>query len=211
MREYEESENGELIKGRKKIPHFFSHIARQKGYYNPQKKNYCKYHTSMDYLQTIVNGFRIKHPYKKTYLPFSSVLNNERFRSSNVNQNQINKIYSLIKKYISEKNNIFASDMDASDKHLRVQLLYDDLVADINDEVIGASTMYRLLASVELKENSKIKNILLQILFTCGNETFIKNIIQTSEVVDELNEDGNDINLFGIGYKITKKQLNSVF
>ena len=42
MREYEESENGELIKGRKKIPHFFSHIARQKGYYNPQKKNYCK-------------------------------------------------------------------------------------------------------------------------------------------------------------------------
>jgi len=211
LREYEENEIGELIKGRKKMPHFFSHIARQKGYYNPEKKNYCKYHTSMDYLQTIVNGFRIKNPYKKSYLPFSSVLNSEYFRNSNVNQKQINKIYSLLKKYISERNNIFGSDLDNSDKHLRCQLLYEDLVADINDEIIGISTMYRLLTSVELKENSKIKNILLQILFSCGNESFKKNIIQNVDEVTELIEGGNDIKLFGIGYKFTKKRLNSVF
>ena len=64
MREkYKEELSDEYNK--KKIPHFFSHIARQKGYYNPEKKNYCKYHTSMDYLQTIVNGFKIKNSYKK--------------------------------------------------------------------------------------------------------------------------------------------------
>ena len=64
VREYEETETGELIRGRKKTPHFFSHISKQKGYYNPEKKNYCKYHTSMDYLQTIINGFKIKNSYK---------------------------------------------------------------------------------------------------------------------------------------------------
>ena len=211
LREYEENEIGELIKGRKKMPHFFSHIARQKGYYNPEKKNYCKYHTSMDYLQTVVNGFRIKNPYKKSHLPFSSVLNSEYFRNSNVNQKQINKVYSLLKKYINERNNIFGSELDSSDKHIRCQLLYEDLVSDINDEIIGASTMYRLLTSVELKENSKIKNILLQILFTCGNESFKKNIIQSANEVDELIEGGNDVKLFGIGYDFAKKRLNSVF
>ena len=64
MREkYKEELSDEYNK--KKMPHFFSHISRQKGYYNPEKKNYCKYHTSMDYLQTVVNGFKIKNPYKK--------------------------------------------------------------------------------------------------------------------------------------------------
>ena len=51
--------------GKKKTPHFFSHIARQKGYYNPERKNYTKYETSMDYLHTIINGFKIKNPYKR--------------------------------------------------------------------------------------------------------------------------------------------------
>ena len=85
---------------KKKMPHFFSHISRQKGYYNPEKKNYCKYHTSMDYLQTVVNGFKIKNPYKKKWLPFVSILDNNLFRTSGVNQKQINKIYSREKKYI---------------------------------------------------------------------------------------------------------------
>ena len=208
LREYDENELGEAIKGKKKMPHFFAHISRQKGYYNPQKKNYCKYHTSMDYLQTIINGFRVKNPYKKNYLPFSAILNGENFRSSNVNQKQINKIYSLIKRYISDRNNIFGSDIDSKKKHIRIQILYDELVSNINGEIIGVSTMYRLLSSVELKENSKIKNILLQILFTCGNKSFKENIIKTSSLVDELSIGGDDMFLFGIGYKITKKRLN---
>ncbi len=82
LREYEESENGELIKGKKKMPHFFSHISRQKGYYDPQKKNYCKYDTSMDYLQTAINSFRVRNPYKKDWLPFVSILDHSLFRTS---------------------------------------------------------------------------------------------------------------------------------
>lgn len=70
---------GTLVKGRKEMPHFFSHISRQKGYYNPDKKHYCKYHTTMDYLQTIVNGFKIKNSYKKNWLPFVSILDNSKF------------------------------------------------------------------------------------------------------------------------------------
>ncbi len=88
---------------KKKMPHFFSHISKQKGYYNPEKKNYCKYHTSMDYLQTAINGFRIKNPYKKDWLAFVTILDKSLFRTSAVNQKQINRIYSVINQFIRKQ------------------------------------------------------------------------------------------------------------
>lgn len=208
MREkYKEELSDEYNK--KKIPHFFSHIARQKGYYNPEKKNYCKYHTSMDYLQTIVNGFKIKNPYKKDWLPFVSILDNSLFRTSGVNQNQIDKICATLRKYISDRKNIFGSDLDKDDKISKSKLLYDNLVSDIESEIIGFSTLFRLLSSLEDKENSQIKNTLLQVLYLCGNDSFNKAIIDSSTKIKQLEVDGNDIKLFNIGYKITKKSVNS--
>lgn len=194
---------------KKKMPHFFSHISRQKGYYNPEKKNYCKYHTSMDYLQTIVNGFKIKNPYKKNWLPFVAILDNARFRTSDINQKQINKIYSVLKKYISERKNIFGSELDKDDKYMKSQLLYNNLISEIECETIGFSTLYRLLTSLEDKENSQIKNILLQILYLCGNNSFNKAIIDSCSDVEQLEYGGEDIKLFNIGYKITKNRANS--
>lgn len=194
---------------KKKMPHFFSHISRQKGYYNPEKKNYCKYNTSMDYLQTIVNGFRIKNPYKKDWLPFVSILDNSLFRMSGVNQRQINKIYSILKAYISDRKNIFSSDSDKNGKFERAQILYQRLISEIESETIGFSTLFRLLSSLEDTENSQIKNTLLQVLYLCGNESFRKAIITSSTKIEQLEEDGNDIYLFGIGYKITKNRVNS--
>lgn len=194
---------------KKKIPHFFAHISRQKGYYNPTKKNYCKYNTSMDYLQTIVNSFRIKNPYKKDWLPFVAVLDNSLFRTSGVNQNQIDKILNMLRIYISDRKNVFGSDLEKDDKFSKSQLLYSNLVADIESETIGFSTLYRLLSSLEDRENSQIKNTLLKILYLGGNESFNQAIIHSSSEIEQLEEGGNDIKLFGIGYKITKKQVNS--
>lgn len=210
MREkYKEELSDEYNK--KKMPHFFAHISRQKGYYNPQKKNYCKYNTSMDYLQTIVNGFKIKNPYKKDWLPFVSILNNELFRTNRVNQKQINKIYSILKKYISDRKNIFGSEIEKDDKFAKSKLLYENLIADINNEVVGFSTLYRLLSSLEDKENCQIKNTLLQILYLCENESFIKAIINSSTKVEQLYKGGNDIKLFNINFGFTKKEVKCEF
>lgn len=208
MREkYKEELSDEYNK--KKIPHFFSHIARQKGYYNPQKKNYCKYHTSMDYLQTVVNGFKIKNPYKKDWLPFVSILDNSLFRTSGVNQNQIDKICIMLRKYISDRKNIFGSDLNKDDKFSKSQLLYNNLISDIESEVIGFSTLFRLLSSLEDKENSQIKNTLLQVLYLCGNDSFNKAIIDSSTEIEQLEVGGNDIKLFNIGYKVGRKVISN--
>ena len=95
------------------------------------------------------------------------------------------------------------------DKFSKSQLLYKNLVSDIESEVIGFSTLFRLLSSLEDKENSQIKNVLLQVLYLCGNDSFNKSIIESSDQIEQLEVGGNDIKLFNIGYKITKKCVNS--
>lgn len=197
------------VDDKKRVPHFFSHIAKQKGYYNPDKKSYCKYNTSMDYLQTVVNGFKIKNPYKKDWLPFVSILDNSKYFSSHVNQKQINKIYSLLKKYINDRKNVFSSDLEKGDKFDRSEKLYTDLISDIESESIGFSTLYRLLSSLEDKENSQIKNLLLQILFQCGNESFNKAIAISMREIAQITDCGNDVILYNMHYKITKIKANS--
>lgn len=210
LREYEVDENGESIKGRKKMPLFFSHISRQKGYYNPDKKHYQKYHTTMDYLQTIVNNFKIKNPYKKDWLPFVSILNRTKFRTSSVNQKQIDKIYNLLGKYTADRKNIYASTLESKeDKNQRLMILREQLIEEINQEAIGFSTLYKLLSTIEEKDISFIKNMLLEVLFLCGNNSFNQAIIQSASEVLQLEECGSDIYLFGIGYKITKKTVHS--
>ena len=210
FREYEEDENGTLVKGRKKMPHFFSHISRQKGYYNPDKKHYCKYHTTMDYLQTIVNGFKIKNSYKKNWLPFVSILDNSKVRNNRVNQKHINKIYSLLKSHVNECKTIYAMENEArEDKAERVRILKEMLVQDIESETIGFSTLHRLLFSIEDKENVQIKNLLLEILYLCGNDSFKDAIIQSSDEILQLEDDGDDIKLFGIGYRVVKSKVNN--
>ncbi len=210
LREYEEDDNGNLIRGKKRMPYFFSHVSRQKGYYNPEKKHYCKYHTTMDYVQTIVNGFKIKNPYMKDWLPFVSILDSTSYRTSNVNQKQINKIYSLLKKYINERNNIYACESDTKEsKNEKAAKLKVDLITDINSETIGFSTLYRLLSSIECKENSKIKKLLLEILYLCGNESFNKAIYHSVNDIKQLEYGGDDLKIFNLGFKITKKRANS--
>lgn len=198
---------------KKRTPHFFSHIARQKGYYNPEKKSYLKYHTSMDYVQSIVNGFRIKTPYRKDNLPFVSILDNKKYFTSHVNKEQIEKIYSKIRKYTYERKWIWSSDLEKSDKFSKDLLEKEKLVSEINAEMIGYSTLFEMLMSVENVENSDIKNLLLEILFLCGNESFKKAIYESSSTIDsiELCEENEkyDLKMYGIQYKFTKKRVNS--
>ena len=113
-----------------------------------------------------------------------------------------------MKKYINDRKNIYASETDSKeDKRIQDIKLKEDLIADIECETIGFSTMYRLLSSLESKENSQIKNILLEILYLCGNESFNKAIINSSNTILQLEDDGDDINIFGIYFGISERVI----
>ncbi len=195
--------------GKRRTPHFFSHISRQKGYYNPERRHYVKYHTSMDYLQTVVNGFCIKNPYKRDWLPFVTILDRTLFRTSGVNREQLDRIYGMLHRYAAEKKGIYGSDLTKEEKSDRAGLLYHNLVFDLGHEKIGFSTLYQLLQSVEDEENLPIRNLLLQTLFLCENEGFRKAILDSAAEIEWLSPGGEDVTLFGKGYKITKNRLHS--
>ena len=163
----------------------------------------------MDYLNTVVNGFKIKNPYKKDWLPFVAILDNKKFKTTNVNQKQISRIYAILKKYISDRKQIFGSELEKDEKFEKSRILYENLVSEINNETIGFSTLFQLLLSIEAKENTQIKNVLLTILFLCENQTFKEAIITSTEEIDVLEYGGNDLKLFEIPYKIAKKRVNS--
>lgn len=195
--------------GKKRLPFFFGHISRQKGYYDSEKKAYLKYHTSMDYLVSIVNSFKVKTSYKKSWLPFSAVLDSSQFRASRVNHKQVESIIDKVNTYITDRNRIYSiNNITMAEKHQRTQMLYDYLIMDINSEVIGFSTMHYLLQNIENKDYTNIKNVLMDILFSCGNKSFMNAIIASSEKIREISDYGNDIFMFGIGYKIEEKKVN---
>ena len=209
-KKYEESLTDE--QGRKIMPHFFSHIARQKGYYDAQKKTYVKKHTAMDYLNTIVNSFKIKHPYKKDMLPFTAILNSRLYRTSSVNQKQINRIYSYILEYRVQINKCYQSDQSKEDKYAQRQLCKEQLASSINKEHIGFSTLFCLLSSLEHKENQGIKNTLLEILFQCKNDTFNKAILSSAEEIEQLEHTDlheNTLKIFHLPFQICKKRCQN--
>ena len=48
---------------------------------------------------------------------------------------------------------------------------------------------------------------MLQVLYLCGNDSFNKSIIESSEQIEQLEVGGNDIKLFNIGYKVERKVI----
>lgn len=115
-----------------------------------------------------------------------------------------------MKRYINERKNIYGSESESrEEKNIKANILREQLISEIDSEIIGFSTLYRLLSSIEDKENSQIKNLLLEILYLCGNKSFNSAVIQSKDEILQLVESGTDINLFNIGFKITKKEVNS--
>lgn len=184
--------------GSKKIlPFFFSHISRQKGYYDPERKNYVKHHTSMDYLQTIVNSFRIKHPKRKNPQPLVNILNADTYDKRHVNYEQVTAIVDKLRNYMTEVHTIYSGYEDMDVKKALQLNCYDELIDALSKERIGYNTMYYLLSVVETPEYKDIKTKLFTLLFKTNNESFIKALKTSVEPVPYLVQESGVIEIFG--------------
>lgn len=191
---------------RKKIPHFFAHIAKQKGYYAPEKKNYSNYHTSMDYLQMAVNGFRIKNSYKKKWLPFVSILDRRKYYTSHVNTAQIARIYGYVQSYLTESKGIYGSEHSKEEKYRQYCICKERFFKTIQEEKIGFSTLYHMLSSLENEDTASMKNTLLPALFLSQNRSFLDAILSSKQELEHLVRGGNDIYLFDLGFRVKKQE-----
>ena len=181
-------------------PWFFAHIVKKKGFYDPTKKAYIKFDTSMDYLQEYINIYNKKRGYKKNifYIPFSDVIKDKYFRNEYVDHSTITEIFNKandLQRVVSE---IYCNTKDL------IQAYYDcipykcDFVDYLNQLPLNKSTIIALLQSVESRENSSHRMLFFYALFQKPNTLFLNYIRESKKYITSLisDVDGN-INIYG--------------
>lgn len=185
-------------------PNFFAHVAKGKGYYNPQKKFYKHHETTMDYLQKILLSTGRKEPVWK-FLPFSAIV----ARGSNyelVDYEEVERILSVVHDTRKLVKNIWSMDdwlMPAYEKYTMAATAQQDCINYIDNIRLTKGTMRYLLHKLESPENKSLRRSLLYSLFGAPNKSFYKLIKESADVIDtiERSKEPADICLFGLNFK----------
>lgn len=190
--------------GRKRTPYFLGFIAETKNYKNVDRKDYQKYNTSMDYLHNCINQNRSGKSMGSGFLSVADIFRPKDYDKNLVNKKQVAKIIHMTNETLNyikmvSCNPSFYEDHCYYRNRARMELLYE-----INRMKINQHTMYRLLKSLESKNNSSIKNLLFYILFNYKNDILTDILNQYNRVNIFLCEDKNgEIDVYG--FKFSKK------
>ena len=202
-------------------PNFFGHVSRQKGYYNPQKKNYKHHDTAMDYLQQIVNKEcrekRGKGGKKRNFISLVEIADRSKFEYSRIKYDQINQVLDAVRQMRHDINELWAqynTHTDYTDSRpasipkddwyalsSKLNTIRQRCVDYIDKMKISYSTMYWLLKLTDNNAAKDIKRTLFYILFASPNKSFFALIQESATPIPILEEaEDGEINLFGIRY-----------
>lgn len=187
---------------KKEVPQFFAHLAKQKGYYNPEKKAYVRHETSMDYLQLCVNSYRARRKGKSnrnTFLPFSAVVDCTNFDYKNVADRQIGEIMRGVARFRKQRDAIFAeANLTMTEKYETASHLHQDYIGSLGRMNFNHDTAVALLQTIEKEENRKFRRLLFFTLFGYPNTSFYDVLLKSKGKIPELQEDHNgEICIFG--------------
>lgn len=164
--------------GKSTRPNFFAHVAKKKGYYDPQKKNYKKHLAPMDFVQEVVN----KHKKRTHYFAVGSGLQHtpigELFEKAKYNQKARYGYVDLVLSMVRDMNNktrmIYQSGdsvASGSEKRKLASKYFERCVEGIKTMHLNDATMYELMLAMDNPKNADIKRKLWTILFgALGNE-----------------------------------------
>ena len=191
-------DTGRVIK-----PFFFGFLAKEKGYYNPLKKNYMHHDTSMDYLHKIVNGYRLPR-LDNNSLDIDEIIDTSCYDCINVRRDNIKKIIAMLTDFLSYSAELFQG-LNCGDKYVEYMETKDWVYNQINQLTINKDTLIALYK--KLKEDKHLKNYVITILFNIGNHEAFDLIKQSAtEIPFLIKDDFGDIDIYGKKYsKIYKK------
>lgn len=159
----------------------------------------------MDYLQYIVNSFRVKHPYRVTRSSLIGMFDETKYRLEEVDFKQVNRIISAVSDVVASNKKIYGgtSAGEHSDKKKLYLIALEEFYESMKNEDISPSTMFHLIRMVESDSMKPIKNILFQSLFKSGSPSFNRLIRQSMEPISRIELGGDDLTLFGYGFRRT--------
>lgn len=183
-------EAGRLIK-----PNFFAHLAKDKGYYNPEKKNYQAHDTTMDYVQQVVRSRILKQPRRKDvkHLRFDQVFNREYYDVHKVVYSQVRRVIDLVTATSNEIRSYYIAPCGlggqlSEEQQHSIQLLLEDCAQYIGRLRFSYSTMVYLLMCLERSDCKKIARTMFYLLFGYPNTSFYKAIQVSASGLPELVE-----------------------
>lgn len=205
LKRIREKYNEHDSKGRAIKPKFFGHVARQKGYYNAQKKNYKSHDTTMDHLQKCFIG--IKH--EKTngkYLPFSSIVT----AGSNHTRIDYDEVQRVIDHVVDTKKSIryiwaLPNELlSKTEKYVTVSTMQQDCINYIDNIRLTKSTMRYLLLQIERPENLGLQRTMLYSLFGAPNKSFYDLVVASATPIRMLvpDEENGEICVYGARYAL---------
>lgn len=203
--------------GRQVRPNFFAHLAKDKGYYNPEKKNYLAHDTTMDYLQQIVRKrilmFARHNPKPTSFLRFDQIFDRTNYDVHKVVYDQVRRVLKLISDMQAEISFNYAECLKiyggglSPERAYALQLLTEECAAYIGKLRFGYSTMVYLLMCIEREDQRKCARTLFYMLFGYPNSSFFQAIqvsreglIELEEVQDFEKEDLDILRLFNFGF-----------
>lgn len=190
----EQDENGKTV-----IPKFLGYIAKRKGYYNPERKNYSYHKSSMEYVQQAVHRIRFNHA--KEYLLLSDVLKVEGGEGNDPNYSQRAHIVAMTRRYQATKNSIWKDlHLEDSRKAIRAELVREEFMNEILKLKIKPETMRLLVKTCELPKYKDCKRQLTYLVFELLSENLYQVVINSKRAVTVLEtsneENDTDINIF---------------
>lgn len=185
-------------------PFFFGFLAKEKGYYNPEKKNYMHHDTSMDYLHKIINGHampRIKGNDVEVY----DIIDDSIYDYNNVRRDNVTKIINMLTDFSQYSYTLWNSDGDKGEKYKEYNETRKWLYKEINQLTVNMDTLIALYR--KLKKDTNLKKYVMTVLFNIGNNQAFELIKQSEKPVASLIEDENgDIEIYGMRYSKTYKK-----
>lgn len=201
-KKYEErSDDGRQVK-----PNFLGKIARMKGYYDSERKDYQFHNTTMDFLQHSLNSYR--NPYTPTpFIPFSDLLVHDSYSQRSVKYPQVERILKFVRDMRAEIRAVWDGTddgLDNYDKAILVHEIRSEYVEYIKALRISPHTVYRLMLAIEEPHNKDISRTLFYSLFFAPNQCFL-DLIETSRTpistLIEVNDEEWDIQLFDFYFR----------
>lgn len=191
--------------GKQVKPNFFAHIARRKGYYDPIRKAYVKHETSMDYLQTCVNRYRAQRTgsSKKEFMPFSEMLDMDKFGNESANYRQIKDLFEFIDNANNHISSIYANKTVKPElQNIVASAFRQDCVEYIGTMNLNPTTMIAMLKALEKPEHAKHKKLVFYTLFGYPNTSFYTTLRECREPIPYIKPraDG-DIDIYGTKFK----------
>lgn len=201
-RKYEaRAEDGRQIK-----PNFLGKIARLKGYYDSERKNYQFHHTTMDYLQHSLNVHR--NPYTPTcFIPFSDLLVKDVYSQKSVVYRQVERILGFVRDMRAEIRAVWDGTDDGLDNYGKAILVHEirgEYIEYIKALRISPHTVYRLMLAIEEPWNKDISRTLFYTLFFAPNQCFLDLIEKSRTPISTLTEVADDswtVEMYGFHFR----------